>query len=172
MSIKAHTMRASAVVVFIVTLATVSLGGCSLPDNPRNESTSPDTPSAIAEETGTDVFDIKLGNCFNNEDVSKAGEVNKVKILDCSQPHDAEAFKKIIMPGTSFPGDKAVSDAAVAGCTSAFTTYVGIEYDQSKLDFAYFYPTAATWEEESREILCIVVDPAGKVSGTLAGAAR
>ena len=146
--------------------ATFALAGCSLLGNVGGTDT--DTPTGNG--TDTDVFTIAVGDCLNDGGVE--GEVSSVKKIDCSEPHDSEAFASIIMDDGDFPGDTAVADQSVADCTTEFDAFVGLDYQSSQLDFAYFYPTEESWANGDREILCTIVDPAGKITGTLRSAGR
>lgn len=149
----------------IATLAAASLAlaGCSLLGNPEPQETS-----GAGEDQ--DVFSIKVGDCLN--DGGATGEVSTVPTIACSEPHDSEAFASILMDDGDFPGDQAVQDEAVAECTIEFETFVGVDYDSSELDFAYYFPTEESWANGDREILCLIVDPDGQSTGSLEGANR
>ncbi len=98
--------------------------------------------------------------------------------VPCSEPHDSEAFKSILLPDGDFPGNEAVSDAADEACIAAFGEFVGIDYFESTdIDINWYVPTAGSWSNGDREILCLVVeiDAEGqliKSTGSLEGAAR
>jgi hypothetical protein len=146
--------------------ATFALAGCSL----LGGGGTPGTDTPTGEGDNTDVFTIKVGDCLNDGGVE--GEVSEVPTVACTEPHDSEAYASIIMDDGDFPGDQAVEDKAIADCTTEFNGFVGLDYQESTLDFAYYYPTEESWANGDREILCLIVDPAGQVTGSLAGAAR
>ena len=161
-----------ALTLVAITIAGASLTGCSLLGNigggngSANGADSTDAPVG----TDTDVFTVKVGDCLNDGNVE--GEVSSVKAVDCTEPHDSEAFKSIAMDDGDFPGDAAVTEAGDGGCTTAFAAFVGLDYDSSALDFSYYFPTEGSWGEGDREILCLIVDPNGKTTGSLEGAAK
>jgi hypothetical protein len=128
----------------------------------------------IGSDTGDgstkDVFTIAVGDCLNDNGVDD--EVSEVPVVDCADPHDSEAYASVLLPDGDFPGDDSVETQAVAQCTDEFATFIGLDYAQSSLQLAYFYPTQTSWEQGDREILCLVVDPAGQTTGSLAGASR
>ncbi len=66
--------------------ASLVLAGCSLLPGGNN---STDTSSNDSEE-GDDVFSIVVGDCLNDADAAEV--VSTVPIVDCSEPHDSEAF--------------------------------------------------------------------------------
>jgi len=169
MTITSEKTLTRALALVTVGVASLALAGCSLLGNITSGSDT-STGTDTSDGNDTDVFTIAVGDCLNDGDVE--GEVSTVKTIDCAEPHDSEAFASVIMDDGDFPGDQAVADQAVADCTTQFTSFVGIDYNASALNFSYYYPTSASWEQGDREILCLVYDPAGQVTGTLAGAAR
>ena len=120
--------------------------------------------------TTTDVFTVVVGDCLNDDGAT--GEVTEVAIIDCETAHDSEAVKSVMMADGAFPGEAAVAAQAVTECTSAFTSFVGLDYESSSLDFSYYSPTQESWASSDREILCLVVDPDRKTTGTLEAAAK
>jgi hypothetical protein len=153
--------------VLAVGAASLALAGCSLLGNITGGNT--DTGDG-GTGTDVDVFTIAVGDCLNDGGVD--GEVTTVPTVDCAEPHDSEAYASILMPDGEFPGDSVVEDFAVEECTAAFDSFVGLAYADSTLSFSYYYPTAESWTNGDREILCLLVDPAGQVTGSLKGAAR
>ena len=151
--------------VLSITLAGVGLTGCSLLGTITGEA----APNEDGSST-TDVFTIMVGDCLNNGGTT--GEVSDVAVIDCQTAHDSEAFTSVMMADGDFPGETAVAAQAVSECTSAFTNFVGLDYESSSLDFSYYHPTEESWASNDREILCVVLDPKGKTTGTLEAAAK
>ena len=149
--------------------AAIALAGCSLiPGGNGGNPSGGETPAADGETV--DVFTVKVGDCLN--DGAMEGEVSETVVIDCAEPHDSEAYASVMIEDGDFPGDDAVAEQAVTECTNEFSAFVGMDYQSSSLDFAYYYPTEDSWANGDREILCLIVDPAGKVEGSLQGAAR
>lgn len=148
-----------------IAAATVALAGCSLLGQAGGGGTGTDTGDG--EGTDTSAFEIKVGDCINDADVS--GTVETVPIVACTEPHDSEAYASIIMDDGDFPGAEAVDSQAQSGCLDAFEGYVGNSYDNSKLEISYYYPTEASWGTGDREILCTLYDPAGQSTGSAKG---
>jgi hypothetical protein len=141
------------------------LVGCSVLGRGSSSESTP-TPT----KTGTEVATIKVGDCLN--DSALKGAVSTVPTVDCAKPHDSEAYASIKLDDGAFPGDTVIRQKAIDGCKSQFNTFTGINYDQSTLKFAFYYPTEQSWGLGDRGIICLISDPAGQVKGTLAGAAR
>jgi Septum formation len=153
------------IAVLAITIACATLSGCSLlSDIPEPN----DTPDAAGADT--DVFTIANGDCLNDGAIQ--GEVSSVKVVDCGEAHDSEVYESVVMEDGDFPGVAAVEEAAVSNCTTAFNEFVGLDYESSILNFSYFYPTEESWGQGDREILCTIVDPGVRTTGSLEGAAR
>lgn len=146
-----------------IAVAGLGLAGCSLlpggggPTNPGDGET-------------VDVFTLKVGDCLNDGGVE--GEVSETLKVACTEPHDSEAYASIIVGDGDYPGEDAILAQAEDDCTAEFDSFVGLAYEESTLSFSYYFPTEASWAGGDREILCLLVDPAGKVTGSLEGSAR
>jgi hypothetical protein len=139
----------------------LGLGACS--DDPER-----DESGAVTEGGDESVFDIAVGDCMNDQ--STGTQVSDVPVVPCTEPHASEVFHAYQVPGDTFPGD--FTQIAEEQCKPAFQTYVGVAYDQSALEITTLEPSFETWADGDRELLCIVVDPAGSVTGSLQGANR
>jgi len=156
-----------ALALVTVALAATTLAGCSLIGNITGGSGGDPTDDASGS---TDVFDLAVGDCLAASEIE--GEVDSVVLVDCDEPHAREAYASLMFDDGDFPGDQAVEDESLDRCTTEFATFVGMDYQESTLDLASIYPTSESWSGGDREILCLISDPAGDVTGTLESAAR
>jgi len=148
----------------------LSLSACSLSkDNVRDEN------GAITEANDkASVFDMKVGDCFNDpgafED-DEATEVGTLPAVPCDESHTFEVYATATMPGDDFPGDTEAEKQADDLCSKQFEPFVGIALEESEFGYTYLYPTSDTWRAKDREITCLVgaEDP---TKGTLKGAKR
>lgn len=141
-------------------LATVLLlAGCSAVE-----------PDSVEE--GVDVFSIVVGDCL--DDAGVPDEVTRIEIVDCSEPHDSEVFARTTATGAAFPGAEALEDALVEFCRGdAFTDFVGIPFMDSRFGTRGYFPTAESWANGDRELLCTLVDESGeRLTGSVAGDAE
>lgn len=145
----------------------VGLGACS-DDAPERD----ETTNEITEAGDADVFQMQVGDCLTDGS-SAVGEVSEVPVAPCDQPHDSEVFYSHIIDAAEFPGAAELEAIATEQCFGPnFQTFVGLPYEQSALEVTWLEPTAESWAQGDREMLCIVADPAGGVTGSLQGAAR
>ncbi len=138
----------------ILTVTAVSLTGCSI-------------LTTGVPEGEQDAFTLVIGDCIN---FSGAGEVDTVPVVDCAEPHDQEIFAATNLTGDAFPGEAVVSDELDAFCMGdVFTDFIGLSYADSIFYTSGFHPTAASWENGDRELLCTVGNENAQTTGTLAG---
>ena len=120
---------------------------------------------------GTDVFTIKVGDCISTS--TGDAEVTEVPTVPCEEPHEVEVFHDFEITGTDYPGEDEIFAQADQGCYDAFESFVGLSYEESELDWSYYYPTEGSWQQQGdRLISCLIFDPAGTTTGSLEGAAR
>ncbi|MBT0993520.1 septum formation family protein [Cellulomonas sp. DKR-3] len=91
--------------------------------------------------------------------------------VPCAEPHDGEVYAAKDLPAGPYPGLDQVQQQGDAYCASEFEAFVGVPYDESRLELFYVYPQQVGWLTGDREIACVVTD-VDAVTGTLRGAAR
>jgi hypothetical protein len=119
----------------------------------------------------TDAAALKVGDCVSYQSGTDADGNNTLEtvVVDCAQPHDGEIFNSFAMPGATFPGYFAIGDAQQDECQSAFTDYVGVDWEHSTYTIDYAGPTEQTWATGDHQIVCTLRDAA---DGKLTGSAR
>lgn len=153
-------MRRGFAAAAAVALAAVALAGCTAlgPGDEPDPSPTPSTPS-------TPLTAVAAGDCYDAA-VSAA-----VELIDCGSPHRFEVFASLLLEDAEYPGG-ALEATATARCRAAFATFVGLDFDASVLRLRLIAPSADTWEQGDREVLCVVSDPEGRTTGTLENSAR
>lgn len=168
MTLHTSTRWGRALTVLTIAGASVALAGCSLLGNIVSDADP--TPADPSVGVDTDAFAIAVGDCLNDGNID--GEVTTVPTIACDQPHDSEAYASIIIDDGAYPGEDAILAQADDACRAEFDSFAGISYDESVLDFSYYYPTEGSWSGGDREILCLIYEFDVKTVGSLAGAAR
>lgn len=92
--------------------------------------------------------------------------------VDCAVEHEAEVYALVSLPEGSWPGDEAADAAADEACRSEFEAYVGTAYDDSALYFSYYPPTQDGWAAGDRQVICLVFDPEGPLTGSVRGSGQ
>jgi len=154
----------------LIGILAIGLSGCSVIENIFPAQAERDDETNEVKEAGeADVFTMAVGDCLNDQD---ADVVETIPAVPCTEPHDFEAYYSFDLTGEGeYPGLETIEGEADQGCYDAFPAFVGIAYEDSALDYSYFYPTEESWGASDREIMCIIYD-AEPNTGTLAGAAR
>lgn len=152
---------------------TLALSGCSTINNilgggPADADRDEDT-GQVTESASIDIFALELGDC---KMASPSGLIESADVVPCEEPHDEEVYHEITMEDGEF-SDAAVETASQECIGEAFTTFVGVIWDESTLDVYPITPTQETWDQfNDRIVQCVISDPAGPTTGSLAGAAR
>ncbi|MCX6466283.1 MAG: septum formation family protein [Pseudonocardiales bacterium] len=123
---------------------------------------------------GTSVLNLEVGQCISGQTAGE-DDVSSVPVVDCAEPHTGEIYSLPQVPDGEFPGEEALNQTAQELCAGPdFTTYVGVEYLQSEIYFSTLVPSADTWDDGDREIVCILLaDQNGsETTGSLRGANR
>lgn len=144
----------------VLTLA-VAIAGCGQSAAPsasavQSASTAP-SPTRSPAYDGPE--DLELGDCYQPIEDKDDRTLLAAAVLPCEAPHLREVIgleQLDAPPEALWPGDSEVSRAAEDLCDAAFTAYVGIDYERSKLDAAFHFPTEQTWPGGDRFVLCTV----------------
>jgi hypothetical protein len=133
--------------------------------------------------SSTSVFDVKPGQCFVAPKDVKA-ELSNLDQVPCTEPHTQEAYALVTYhsgsaagpsaaAGGAYPGGDALDKFAKGACAQHFTSYVGVDYLDSKLFFTYLLPSARSWEQDDdRTILCFVTTTGGTLTASVKGSRK
>jgi hypothetical protein len=150
---RSTTAAGRALVAVMALGLAIGLAGC--------DGGAPQATPTTSGPVEADPFSIRVGDCIADE--LAEGEVLRIPVVDCADPHVAEAYHSEDLPDGEYPGLEKVKQEAVKACLAQFEPFAGISYDTSeRLDFAWYYPTEGSWSTGDREILCLLVqiDPA------------
>ncbi len=125
-------------------------------------------PSGEITAAGTVAIDnLAVGDCV--ESVDNEGSHMSVDVVPCDEPHDNEVFARFDVPGDAWPGEEAVEADAEAGCWDALLEYAPTAYDDPDVTLFHFYPTALSWADGDREIICLTEYLDGPRVGSIEG---
>ncbi|TFC28003.1 hypothetical protein E3O55_10800 [Cryobacterium sp. MDB1-18-2] len=129
--------------------------------------------AASATAVPIEVSKVVVGDCLDNVGDAEVASAVTVTLVPCAEVHAFEVYAGFDLPMESYPGEDAVVAAAEDGCGTRFETFTGSAYDGSQLDYNYFVPPEDGWTiSGSHLVSCLIDDPAGPVTGTLAQARR
>ncbi len=123
--------------------------------------------SENSPEEGVDLFDLSLGDCLNDSDLSAYSDFTNIMRVNCETPHDSEVFAILQVDDRSFPGEEEIIAQGRLRCAQAFADFVGVPYSESALDFRFIYPTLSSWSQGDNLIHCLAFDPGLQITGSL-----
>jgi hypothetical protein len=104
------------------------------------------------------------GECTGPQNVG----VLEVEVVPCSAPHHWEVYAQRKL--TEAPTDAALATLVKDVCEAKFAAFVGRSPAKSAYEYAYFAPTAETWDGiRDRRLVCSAGSPKGGITGTLKG---
>lgn len=115
-------------------------------------------------------FDLRAGQCYNEGswfDDERERRIELTATVGCEQPHQREVFFEAEFPapnGAPFPGDVAMDEWSTELCYTAFSDFVGLDYELSRYEIGFIHPTEATFEHEvgrHRRVTCVLFDLSG-----------
>ncbi|KRA29857.1 MULTISPECIES: septum formation family protein [unclassified Nocardioides] len=126
-------------------------------------------PANADPQVVTDVDLLEPGDCLQIP--AARGEDDPDRLVACTERHDAEVTHRVDLTDPRFPGVRAIDRIAEVCTGKPFQEYVGAAFSTARLDVSYYYPTAETWREGARAIVCTVTDPQGPMKGSVKGSA-
>lgn len=133
------------------------------------EPAEPEGPPAVIGAP-LNPFDLRAGQCYNEGswfDDERERRIELTATVGCEQPHQREVFFEAEFPapnGAPFPGDVAMDEWSTELCYTAFSDFVGLDYELSRYEIGFIHPTEATFEHEvgrHRRVACVLFDLSG-----------
>lgn len=113
------------------------------------------------------VADLTAGDCTTRVDDSLF--VREAAVGDCDEPRAMEVaggFAYAQPPETSYPGLLAIRQRAYTRCQAVFEQFPGVAFWDSDYDIETIMPSASTWADGDREVVCLIVDMQGAMLAT------
>ncbi len=145
--------------------AVFAISGCApQPAAPeRNEQ-----GAVSAKLNNADVFTLRVGDCVNVNSGANAN-LRAVAVVPCEESHKAEIYHAFDNTAENYPGEAELQKVGNETCLAQFKGFVGREYEESTLEVWPVYPSAASWEADDRQTLCVVASSGRSLTGTLKG---
>jgi len=118
----------------------------------------------------TSTYDLVVGDCFSfAADSMSGGGLSGVDVRPCPDEHQAEIYLEDDLPGGAWPGQEEVGAEADDLCYGAFAGFVGIEWEDSVVEYSSLVPSESSWAEGDRAVSCYVFIGGVDQRGTLEG---
>ncbi|QKG24956.1 peptidyl-prolyl cis-trans isomerase [Actinomadura verrucosospora] len=115
-----------------------------------------------------DAYTMKVGDCINDPASSGAPagesappvEVESVKKVPCTGPHDGEVLAVFKLTQAVMPTDQQMSRLASTGCKLRIQRKLDRDPAAANLGRSFYYPTADSWRDGDRAVTCLAVNAA------------
>lgn len=97
----------------------------------------------------------EVGDCIQIGDITEGDEVDGVPTLDCSEEHDGQVVHIFDLPDGDFPSNDEVLDAVQTNCSEGFEEFVGVAFEESKLELNWLSPVEQGWDDGDRSVQCV-----------------
>lgn len=121
-------------------------------------------PAPKASETKeVDAQKMKVGDCINDNSgatttaTEEPVEVESVKIVPCTGPHDGEVTAVFNLKGFTLPPESQLQQLASTGCKARTRARINRDPAARSLANSYYYPTDESWRQGDRSVTCVVV---------------
>lgn len=115
----------------------------------------PDSVSGVAGPIAEGQEAARVGDCLS---ATPAGVdvTTREQVVDCERPHGSEVMAVIDAPDApSYPGRGTWAQFADGVCPLAFFAYVGVDDDDSLIEWRAIIPTEAAWDAGDRGVWCL-----------------
>lgn len=133
------------------------------------------TSSSTTVSTGEPVwfFDhLDVGDCWD-EVYDEAGDPDRSGVpvdRSCSEPHLLEVIGAFRSDADEYPGEDALGDLASEECSDAFSSYIGVDYQQASGIGGFTpKPTEEQWLAGARRMVCVAYFEQGRVASSFEG---
>ncbi|TDD66423.1 hypothetical protein E1262_21975 [Jiangella aurantiaca] len=113
----------------------------------------------------TGLLDIELTECFSDPEYSEFAGEDVVVYTPCPDGADNQSYLFVHAPDGPWDRD-AVAELGWAECGKGFEQQ-WTSKDESGLDYYPILPTAETWADGDRAIMCAVYDPDGRLEDSV-----
>lgn len=120
----------------------------------------------ITQQGSLSVFDLEVGDCFNNPTDAMANGVDSVKAIPCTQSHDSQIFAKFDLAAGTYPGKAAVDDQAGKGCDARIGS-LNKDVMTDSMDERFLVPEEDGWLHGDRTVSCLIVNSAATLKSSL-----
>ena len=108
------------------------------------------------------ILDIEGGECFTDPAYSPGAGEPVVLYVPCAQGADNQVYGFVHAADGAYDRDRLAS-FAWDRCGRGHAAY----WPESTLDFYPVLPTAETWADGDRDVMCVVYDPKGRLPGSV-----
>jgi hypothetical protein len=152
---KGKGMAIAGIVLFVV-WSVLSIVGVVLSKGSDSGATAKPTPTSTKPKD-VNVTKMKVGDCIN-DGAAADEEVESVKVVPCTQPHDGEVLANFKLRGMILPSEAQVQAQAKAGCHRLSDRRLQRDPAVNALALSWYYPDAQNWRAGDHMVTCVAVN--------------
>ncbi|KAB2351725.1 DUF4190 domain-containing protein [Actinomadura rudentiformis] len=105
---------------------------------------------------------MRVGDCINDNSGATTSiegpvEVESVKVVPCTTPHDGEVLATFRLSTATLPSESQMSTLAGKGCQQRIGSRLSREPARRSLATSYYFPSVQSWASGDRAITCVAV---------------
>lgn len=108
----------------------------------------------VLNACGGNAFELSTGQCLNEPD---SEEVVNVEVVECTDPHHLEIYQVSDLADQEFV-ERTIDSQSFDLCLETFDGFIGTPYIDSDFEIYYLIPSAESWADGDREVVCAVYD--------------
>jgi hypothetical protein len=126
-----------------------------------------DAKNVVVKPGEWSVFDLHVGDCLAPPEDLKPGEIAKIHVVPCAEPHRQEVFASVVNKVDAFPGTASLDQFASTGCMQQLQTELGVAPSDGYF-ISYLLPSFDSWNKnDDKKVTCVLVFPTeGQVAGS------
>ncbi len=153
-----HGRERTGLIAALVVIAVVAAAGLGMlfmlqsGDGAENDPVGADQGSAAAPLEAP----LQVGDCLEGPFAEGIGD--GMEGVPCASSHMGEVVlldQEFFSGAATLPGPEAMDQRAMVACESAVATYTGEPFSTSPYGYWYFAPSAWTWMQGDRGLMCV-----------------
>lgn len=106
---------------------------------------------------GVWISDVTPGACYVLDDADRREDVaGYVTIIGCQFKHDGQVYAVVPLDYASWPGQRALNDAAADACREKDALLDDAVFDEAGLSGSWYLPYEGDWDVEPHTVQCVV----------------
>jgi hypothetical protein len=151
-------------------LALLAVGACGGDDDDEDASADGSAETTSPEAEDETVFALEVGDCVAADPTGE--QVSEVPTVDCAEPHVSEVFHTPAIDAEELPSAAEIGGIVQEECFAEFESFVAWPTSPRRSRSCLSSPATSRGSRATRELVCMITDPAGQSTGTLEGVNR
>ncbi|MGI8664695.1 MAG: septum formation family protein [Jatrophihabitans sp.] len=139
------------------------IGLIALVSHANNRDTSRSADGTVTRSGDISPYNVRIGDCIKLPKTT--GNITSLPVVPCSQPHNAQAYADVTVPGTSYPGASTLLQQSLDRCQPLALKFLGS--GSRNLNLAALYPSSIKWSLGNHTSHCLLFDENKDITGDI-----